>query len=172
MLFRTKGGHHIKDNLQKKQKEDFCCYYALLGSVEEAAAKAGLPKESALSDGLNCLRSPVCRKRITELRELLSGSGEVIAGLKRLAFGSCKDAAVLAFSDELPTPEVIGQLDLFNVSEIKRVKGGGVEVKLFDRLKALEKLFELENSFSDRSKASGLIAALMSDGEADSDEDN
>lgn len=105
-------------------------------------------------------------------RELLSGSGEVITGLKRLAFGSCKDAAVLAFTEELPPPDVIERLDLFNVSEIKRVKGGGVEVKLFDRLKALEKLFELENSFSDRSSAAGLISALMSGEEADVDEDN
>jgi len=150
--------------------EDFCSYYALLGSVAEAAAKAGFSGESALSDGLNCLRSPLCRKKVSELRELLSGSGEVITGLKRLAFGSCKDAVVLAFSEELPPPEIIEGLDLFNVSEIKRVKGGGVEIKLFDRLKALEKLFELENSFSDRDKASGLINALIS-GEEDSYED-
>ena len=54
---------------------------------------------------------------------------------------------------------------LFNVSEIKRVKGGGVEVKLFDRLKALEKLFELENSFSDRDKANDLIKALSDSAE-------
>ena len=118
------------------------------------------------------LRSPFCRRRIAELSELLSGNSEVTAGLKRLAFGSCKDAVVLAFTEELPPPEVIEKLDLFNVSEIKRVKGGGVEIKLFDRLKALEKLFELENSVSDRSKASGLIAALMSGEEADTVENN
>ena len=171
-IFIAKGADPIKDNLQKKQRDDFCCWYALLGSAEEAAAKAGFPEESALSDALSCLRSPVCRKKIGELRELLSGSGEVIAGLKRLAFGSCKDAAVLAFAEELPPPEVISRLDLFNVSEIKRVKGGGVEVKLFDRLRALEKLFELENTFSDRDKASGLINALISGEEGDSYEDH
>ena len=31
----------------------------------------------------------------------------------------------------------------FSVSEIKRQKGGGIEVKFFDRLKALEKLESL-----------------------------
>jgi hypothetical protein len=172
VLFRTKGGHNIKDNLQKKQKEDFCCWYALLGNIQEAAAKAGLSEDNALCAGLRLLSSPVCRKRIKKYRELLSGSGEVITGLKRLAFGSSKDAAVLAFAEELPPAEIISQLDLFNVSEIKRVKGGGVEVRLFDRLKALEKLFELENSFADRSSAAGLISALMSGEEADMNEDN
>ena len=157
----------------KKQRELFCCYYAVLGNISEAAAKAGFPAETALINGMECLRSAVCRKKIGELRELISGKGEVIAGLKRLAFGSCKDAVVLAFAEELPPAGVIEKLDLFNVSEIKRVKGGGVEIKLFDRLKALEKLFELENTFSDRDKAAGLIKALsLSDEEVNDVENN
>ena len=163
----------IQEKNQKQLRNDFCCWYALLGSVEEAAAKAGFPEGSALSDGLGCLKNPGCRKKIAELRELLSDGGGVITGLKRLAFGNCRDAAVLAFAEEMPPPEVIGSLDLFNVSEIKRVKGGGVEIKLFDRLKALEKLFELENTFSDRDRAAGLIEALTAAGEeADPTEDN
>ena len=42
------------------------------------------------------------------------------------------------------------------------VKGGGVEVKLCDRLKALEKLWELQSVCSDRDTADGLIEALAS----------
>ena len=76
------------------------------------------------------------------------------------------------FADELPPPDVIERLDLFNVSEIKRVKGGGVEVRLFDRLKALEKLAELENSCSVRNKAAGLIAALTASAEEDDSSDD
>lgn len=143
----------------------FAGYYIMLGNVEEAAVKAGFAKETALADGIRCLRSAECRKNIAKLRELLSDGGNVTAGLKRLAFGSCSDAVYLVFADELPPPGVIENLDLFNVSEIKRVKGGGVEVKLFDRLKALEKLFELENAFSDRDKAASLVNALASSAE-------
>ena len=66
----------------------------------------------------------------------------------------------MAFAEELPPSHVIEKLDLFNVSEIRRIKGGGVEIKIFDRLKALEKLYELENSLDSRDKASGLINAL------------
>lgn len=150
----------LQEKITKAQRDAFCCHYVILGNVAEAAVKAGFDKENALAEGIQCLRSASCRKTIADLRELLADSGSVAAGLKRLAFGSCSDAVYLVFSDELPPPGVIEKLDLFNVSEIKRVKGGGVEVKLFDRLKALEKLFELESAFSDRDKAAGLIRAL------------
>ena len=111
-------------------------------------------------NGIECLKSSSCRKKITELKNILSENTSVTAGLKRLAFGNCKDAVVLAFAEELPPSHVIEKLDLFNVSEIRRIKGGGVEIKIFDRLKALEKLYELENSLDSRDKASGLINAL------------
>jgi phage terminase small subunit len=150
----------------------FCCNYVILGSAEEAAARAGFPRESALTEGIELLKTEECRQLIAQLREVLSDSGSVAAGLKRLAFGSCSDAVYLVFADELPPAGVIEKLDLFNVSEIKRVKGGGVEVKLFDRLKALEKLFELETAFNDRGKAESLIRALTGDGESESLDDN
>ncbi len=161
----------LQDN--KSKQEAFCCWYAMLGNAAEAAERAGFDRESALIEGLKCLKSVKCREKIAELRGLLTDSGNISAGLKRLAFGSCKDAVYLVFADELPPPQVIEGLDLFNVSEIKRVKGGGVEVKLFDRLKALEKLFELETAFSDRDKAASLIMALTgTDEESDGVDDN
>lgn len=39
-------------------------------------------------------------------------------------------------------------MDLFNISEIKRPKGGGLEIKFFDRLKPLEKLQEISTDSS------------------------
>lgn len=150
----------------------FCCNYVMLGSAEEAAVRAGFPRESALAEGIELLKTEECRQLISQLRELLTDSGSVAAGLKRLAFGSCTDAVYLVFADELPPAGVIEKLDLFNVSEIKRVKGGGVEVKLFDRLKALEKLFEMENAFNDRGRAESLIRALTGDGESEDLDDN
>lgn len=152
-------------NTFKSKRDAFICYYILLGSISEAAERAGFGKESALGDGIKLLKTEKCRSDIAKLREIISDSGNVIAGLKRLAFGSCSDAVCLAFADELPPKHILEKLDLFNVSEIKRDRGGGVEIKIFDRLKALEKLYELENSFSDRNKAADLIAALTSPAE-------
>lgn len=150
----------MQKKITKEMCDTFCCYYVTMGNAAEAAVKAGFDRENALAEGIRCLKSKACRNTISSLRELLSDSGTVAAGLKRLAFGSCSDAVYLVFADELPPPDVIEKLDLFNVSELKRVKGGGVEVKLFDRMKALEKLFELENTFSEKNKAEGLIRAL------------
>lgn len=64
-------------------------------------------------------------------------------GYKRLAFGSAADALKLIFREEPPTDEEIEQMDLFNISEIKKPKGGGLEIKFFDRLKPLERLSEM-----------------------------
>ena len=156
----------MQDDKEKISKRNaFCCYYAVLGNAAEAALKAGFSSKSALSEGLKALNSVCCRRKISRYRDALSDSGNVMAGLKRLAFGSCTDAVRLVFAEELPPPDVISELDLFNVSEIKRDKNGGVEVKLFDRLKALEKLYELETAFSDRSKADDLMSALTSSAE-------
>ena len=144
----------------KSKKYAFCCYYVILGDVAESAVRAGFCREDALTEGIKLLETQECREIIARLRNTLSDGGNVTAGLKRLAFGNCSDAVYLVFSDELPPPDVIQGLNLFNVSEIKRVKGGGVEIKLFDRLKALEKLFELENTFLDKDKATEIIKAL------------
>lgn len=155
----------MSDKIQKDKRDLFCCYFAVLGNPEEAAVRSGFSRENALRNAADLLKQNSVRKEIKRYRECLADSGSIVTGLKRLAFGNCSDAVYLVFADELPPPDVISSLDLFGVSEIKRVKGGGVEIKFFDRIKALEKLFELENAFSDRSKAADLIDALSSSAE-------
>ncbi len=74
---------------------------------------------------------------------------ELLAGYRRLAFGSVADAIRLLLASEtgeVPDPET---LDLFSVSEIKRPKGGGLEIKFFDRQKALDRLAALECETAD-----------------------
>lgn len=148
----------IAADFTREQKELFCCYYVMLGDLNEAAIKAGIPRDSALSDGLELLRSSFCRRKIAELRSL-TDTASVIAGLRRLAFGSCADGIMLAFMDEAPSPDTLRSLDLFCVSEFKHGKNGS-EVRFFDRQRAVEKLYELETAFSDRDKSAALIEAL------------
>ena len=61
---------------------------------------------------------------------------DVIRRLAELAFGKANDCVRLALEDE-PT---VSKLDLSLLSEIKRNEKGTVEIKLIDRLKALEHL--------------------------------
>lgn len=75
---------------------------------------------------------------------------EVKQGLSQLAFGEITDAVSLLFEDEAVILQKLPTLNLFNISEIKRPKGGGMEIKFFDRIKALEKLRELTAEKSDR----------------------
>ena len=60
-------------------------------------------------------------------------------GYQRLAFGNISDAVSLLYMEN-PSRADLSSMDLFLVSEIKRPKDGSMEIKFFDRLKALEKL--------------------------------
>ena len=86
------------------------------------------------------------RKKISEK--------EVCDGLRRLAFGEITDAVSLLFEPEEEIIEKLPKLDLFNVSEIKRPRGGGMEIKFFDRLKAIDKIREMVNEKRDNSRTS------------------
>ena len=74
------------------------------------------------------LKERICTGRIR--RE------DVTRRLAELAFGKANDCVRLAL-EEAPK---LGKLDLSLLSEIKRNEKGTVEIKLIDRLKALEQL--------------------------------
>lgn len=67
---------------------------------------------------------------------------QVNDGLKKLALGDVSDAVSLLFMSDEEILSRLPKLNLFNISEIKRPKGGGMEIKFFDRIKACEKLKE------------------------------
>ena len=66
----------------------------------------------------------------------------VIQRLYKMAMGRANDAIKLAYCQE-PTMEEIRRLDLGAVSEFRRSNLGSVEVRLIDRVKALQALAEM-----------------------------
>ena len=82
----------------------------------------------------------------------------VLRGYNRLAFGEIQDAVRLLFSDGIDDAE-LDNMDLFNVAEIRRPKGGGMEIKFFDRLKALQ-CMEMLNA-EEKEGVSGFYHALQ-----------
>lgn len=62
-------------------------------------------------------------------------------GLERLAFGCVNDAMRLLFCED-PDLRTLRKLDLFPVAEVKRPRGGGMEIKFVDRMQALQCLRE------------------------------
>lgn len=129
-----------------KKELDFCRMYVRLRNPKEAAIRAGyeiLPEYRATS----LLSKKEIRAKITEFqKEVTADENLISAGLQRLAFGSCADAVKLILSTNQDSSPDIDSLDLFNVAEIKFTCGKGMEIKFFDRLKALEKLSEISQS--------------------------
>lgn len=70
---------------------------------------------------------------------------DVTRRLAELAFGKANDCVRLALEDQ---PE-LGKLDLSLLSEVKRNDKGTVEIKLIDRLRALEQLAEVAGESSE-----------------------
>lgn len=159
---------------EKINRKLFCYLYLKLGNIYEAAVKAGFPPDTAFYEGIRSLQMSSSQRLIKQLSEVIAPMRRMLihSGLERLAFGNANDAVYLVFSEELPSPSQISELDLFNVSEIKRVKGGGVEVKLFDRQKALEKMFDYVNSSSSENSAISFINALKSPDYLEGENDN
>ena len=120
----------------------FCGLYASLRNGREAALGAGYLLSPELR-GAKLLLRPEIRRKIEQLTEKNRFKAEAAAGFRRLAFGCAADAVSLLFAGEDFDPGRLRGMDLFNIAEIKQLKSGQVEIKFFDRHKALEKLFEL-----------------------------
>lgn len=120
----------------------FCSYYAQGGDARSCAARAGFtlsPQRSAA----RLLAKEEIREEISRIEKDRRAAHAAARGLYRLAFGSVTDALRIMLCEGSLTSEDIEKLDFFNVAEVKRPKGGGLEIKFFDRLKALEKLEKL-----------------------------
>ena len=122
----------------------FCRRYLQTMDPDQAAEAVGQP------DGFTLLESKNVRKRLERMRDLHQGlhlPADALAGqvrredavrrLAQLAFGRANDAAYLAFHGGAAELE---RLDLSAVSELKVTDKGGVEIKLIDRVRALEVL--------------------------------
>ena len=114
----------------KRDDEAFCRAYLRTMDPERAAA------ESGHRDGFALLG----RKRIQERLEKMRS--DAVRRLAQLAFGRANDAVKLALHAGGTDPD---QLDLSAVAEFK-VTDKGVEVKLVDRVRALETLCSLLES--------------------------
>lgn len=147
----------IKNKLTARERE-FCLSFMQSGDAQLSARRAGFRNPDSEGERLLC-NEKICAEleRLSELRGRLLTALSVI-GYQRLAFGSAADAASLLF-EENPSRETLGKMDLFLVSEIRRPKDGAMEIKFFDRARALEKLASLS---MERESSSSLYDAIGS----------
>ncbi len=133
-----------KKGLSSKEKE-FCRLYLSFADSAAAAEKAGFTGDFAKTGNVLLSRTDIADEieRLCSLQRK-SMSKMAAVGYQRLAFGSIADAVSLLYMEN-PSPDTLRKMDLFSVSEIKRPKDGSMEIKFFDRMKALEKLSESED---------------------------
>ena len=84
---------------------------------------------------------------------------DVTRRLAELAFGKANDCVRLALEDD---PN-LGRLDLSLLSEVKRNDKGTVEIRLIDRLKALEQLAQVAGD--DGGEMAEFLSALRGEAE-------
>jgi hypothetical protein len=158
---KKKGGEKMPKEKALTGKEKLFCFYCAEGrDARTAAAMAGfnvLPQRAAAK---LLEREEISKEIAKRLGQNASGREEVCAGYRRLAFGSVADALRLVFSQEPLEAHELEALDLLNISDLKRPKGGGLEIKFFDRLKALEKLKELSEETARQEEGNPFFRAL------------
>lgn len=156
----------IKNKLTARERE-FCLSFMQSGDAQLSARRAGFRNPDSEGERLLC-NEKICAEleRLSELRGRLLTALSVI-GYQRLAFGSAADAASLLF-EENPSRETLGKMDLFLVSEIRRPKDGAMEIKFFDRARALEKLASLS---MERESSGSLYDAIGSVAERSESDD-
>lgn len=126
-----------------EREKAFCEYFALCGDAARAAELAGC--ENPRTDGAGLLCREDIRKKINSLCETMIKGVQARACLayERLALTGAADAVKLLYRENISDRE-LEQLNLSGIAEIKKPKEGAMEIKFFDRLKALEKLIELD----------------------------
>lgn len=115
----------------------FCGAFLRTMDPDRAAAECGV------KDGYAWLRRQNVGCRLDQMRQ---GAAEqlrredVLRRLAQLAFGRANDAVALALRFREMEPDALDRLDLSGVTEFRVSDKGGVEVKLADRVRALEAL--------------------------------
>lgn len=126
------------------EKRRFAAAYLRCFDADAAAASIGR------TDGIRLLTTPGVQQEL----ELQRGQcdvcrKDVIRRLAQLAFGRANDCVKLVLEDA----PAIDRLDLSLLAEVKRNEKGTVEVKLIDRIRALEQLLAAGTETADCAEA-------------------
>ena len=128
---------------RRGSESGFCSAYLRTMDPERAAAEAGR------KDGFALLGSQSIQTRLERMRADTAAQvrrEDVLRRLAQLAFGRANDAVRLALGQGGTDPE---GLDLSAVAEFRVTDKGGVEVKMVDRVRALETLWGLLDGGAD-----------------------
>ncbi len=135
----------------------FCVYYAHSGDAKKSAIYAGYKKNHRQKADRLLVKKEIQNEIADVSKTLFADINQIVkTGYHRLAFSDISDAIRLLYMDSV-SAETLSSMDLFMVQEIKKPKDGAMEIKFFDRLKALE---SLSKSCGTKEESSGLFDAF------------
>lgn len=137
----------------KKKEILFCHQYLKTGDEKEAAILSGYTS-SPERISMELLSRKEIREEIDNLyaEKKKKFTYQAFIGYERLAFGNISDIIKLIFIENMSFEE-IRKMNLFNISEIKKPREGALEIKFFDRLRALEKLEQIDSHENPKQKS-------------------
>lgn len=143
---------NVKGSFTKKEMA-FCYHYIKTNNAAEAARMAGYIKKP-IETAIKLLSTPKISKKIEKLysEKKMTLKHKATSGYERLAFGNISDSVKLLFCENISAKE-LEKMDLFNISEIRKPREGAMEIKFFDRIKALEKLEEIDANTNEENSA-------------------
>lgn len=147
-----------------KQEKMFCEIFAATLDKERAAKAAGFV-ESPEIFAQRLFSKAAVRKRCKRLIKSSLECQSAVAGLSKLVFGNASSAVEAFFEEGVPS---LKNADLFCISEIKRSSTGAVEIKFFDKIRALQTLAELCPTESEN-KMQGFYEAIIKGATASDD---
>lgn len=143
----------------KPKEKEFCRRMAIRGEPVRAAREAGFRHPEQTWHKLLCREDIAAEiRRCTDtLRTVYEHTA--VCGLYRMAFSTPADAVRLLYR-ETPTDAELDGLDLSSVAEVKRTKDKSMEIKFFDRMKAMDRLCDYFNSSEELNSSGGLLEAM------------
>ncbi len=142
----------------KKKEKEFCRLTVVTGNPRTAALRAGYRHPDEAWPEL-VTRSDIAAeiRRVTrEVSKVFRDT--LLCAVFRLMTAENNDAVRLLYHEQM-SDEEIADMNLAGVAEIKRTKDKSVEIKFFDRIKALDRLGELNDAASDGA-GGGLLEAM------------
>ncbi|MDO4731203.1 MAG: terminase small subunit [Clostridia bacterium] len=141
---RVKVNIHSEDDVLSEKEMLFCRYFIKDFDFKQAAVNAGY-KNTPEKAGIKLIKKSKIQKEIKRLREekIKDSRDNIQSGYERLAYGRVSDCIKLLFSQSADSDD-FDNMDFFNIAEVKKLKDGAMEIKFFDRFKALDRLNELD----------------------------
>ncbi len=139
----------------------FCHYYCTYQNEKEAAKKANILEKKAFK----LLNKPEIQQEIKKIKTQIDNNQLMhlaTTALKRLIFCNPNDTLILAIKNDQLSELEIENLNLFQISELKKQKDGSLEIKFFDKLKAINCLIEIANQLNNLNQTNNFLNALNS----------